>query len=53
MLMEHTKLISDQKFILLSLGKDERLRSLQVIESIKKWIVKASGGNKLCNKLWQ
>ena len=45
--MDHTKFISDKKFVLLSLGKDKQLPSLQVIESIEKWIVRAYDGNKL------
>lgn len=47
MLMRHTKSINHKKFVLLSLCKDERLPSLQVIELIKKWIVRPYGLNKL------
>ena len=36
MLMGHTKFTNNKKFILLSLGKDERLPSLQVTELIEK-----------------
>ena len=45
MLMEHTIFINDS--FILSLDKDKRLPSLQVIELIEKWIVRAYGGNKL------
>lgn len=45
--MEHTKLIKDKKFIFLSLDKNERLPSLQVMESIETWSVRAHDDNKL------
>ena len=47
MLMGHTKFINHKKFVLLSLCKDERLPSLQVIELMEKRIVKTDCGNKL------
>ena len=47
MLMRHTKSINHKKFVLPSLCKGERLPSLQVIELIKKWIVRPYGLNKL------
>ena len=45
--MEHTKLIKDKKFIFLSLDKNERSPSLQVMESIGTWSVRAHDDNKL------
>lgn len=45
--MEHTKLIKDKKFNFLSLDKNERLTSLQVMESIEKWSIRAYDDNKL------